>query len=261
MSAESDTPSPPLPNRRRFLALAGAALAGLCLPGTAAAFGPVSLFRMPVLEYAGNWDKRAGAPPRLMWELMKRTSIEATLDPATIRLDAPDLTDHTVLYLSGDASFPPFPEGDLSRLRRFLLYGGTLFIDGNPDGGEGFDSAVRRLTSDLFPETPMAILPDDHTLFKSFYLLDGRWGRVSHRATVEGVTREDRTPILYSQNDVGGAWMRDAYGNWTHPVIPGGERQREMAFRFGVNLVMYALCTTYKSDQVHIPFILRRTRR
>ena len=35
-------------------------------------------------------------------------------------------------------------------------------------------------------------------------------------------------------------------------------RQREMAFRFGVNLVMYALTGSYKGDQVHLPAILER---
>ena len=40
--------------------------------------------------------------------------------------------------------------------------------------------------------------------------------------------------------------------------VPGGERQRELAMRFGVNLVMYVLTGNYKSDQVHVPAILER---
>jgi hypothetical protein len=42
------------------------------------------------------------------------------------------------------------------------------------------------------------------------------------------------------------------------PVVPGGERQRELSYRAGVNLVMYALTGNYKADQVHVPFILER---
>jgi len=57
---------------------------------------------------------------------------------------------------------------------------------------------------------------------------------------------------------MGGAWARDNFGAWEHEVIPGGESQREMAFRLGINLAMYALCLDYKTDQVHVPFILRR---
>ena len=37
-----------------------------------------------------------------------------------------------------------------------------------------------------------------------------------------------------------------------------GERQREMATRFGVNIAMYALTGNYKADQVHVPDILER---
>ena len=53
---------------------------------------------------------------------------------------------------------------------------------------------------------------------------------------------------------------RDNYGTWEHECYPGGERQRELAFRLGVNLVMYALCLDYKTDQVHVPFIMKRRR-
>ena len=38
----------------------------------------------------------------------------------------------------------------------------------------------------------------------------------------------------------------------------GGETQREMAYRFGVNLVMYALTGNYKADTVHAPALLKR---
>ena len=70
--------------------------------------------------------------------------------------------------------------------------------------------------------------------------------------------RSGRAVIVYSQNDLGGAWARDRFGQWVHEVVPGGETQREHAFRLGVNLAMYALCLDYKADQVHVPFIMRR---
>jgi hypothetical protein len=47
------------------------------------------------------------------------------------------------------------------------------------------------------------------------------------------------------------------------PLLPvgrgmGGERQREIAYRFGVNLIMHVLTGNYKSDQVHVPALLER---
>jgi len=248
-------------SRRHVLfGLAGLAVAGLW-PRNVLGFGARSLFEMPTMVYDGPWEARKGATSRLAWELMKRTSVEAKLEQAEVRLSSPTLFETPFLYMSGDGAFQPFSNEDADRLRRFLLFGGFLFIDGNLEAGNGFDQSVRREMARIFPEWPLATLPQDHTLFKSFYLLDGRWGRVQNKTFVEGVTVDNRTVAVYSQNDVGGAWMRDNFGNWRLPVIPGGDRQREMAFRFGVNVAMYSLCTNYKSDQVHIPFILRRTRR
>lgn len=77
---------------------------------------------------------------------------------------------------------------------------------------------------------------------------------------VEGVERDRRLAVVYSQNDLGGAWARDGFGHWEHEVIPGGDAQREDAFRFGVNLVMYAMCLDYKTEQAHIDYILRTRR-
>ncbi len=63
--------------------------------------------------------------------------------------------------------------------------------------------------------------------------------------------------MIYIQNDLGGAWAATITATGKE-VLPGGDEQREMAIRWGVNLVMYALCLDYKSDQVHVPFIMRR---
>jgi len=64
--------------------------------------------------------------------------------------------------------------------------------------------------------------------------------------------------VVYTQNDVEGAWARDNFGNYLYDVTPGGEHQRDLSFRFGINCIMYALCINYKADQVHVPFILKR---
>jgi len=73
-------------------------------------------------------------------------------------------------------------------------------------------------------------------------------------------TCDRRLAVVYTQNDLGGAWARDGFGRWEHEVVPGGDDQREEAFRLGVNLVMYALCLDYKTEQAHIDYILRTRR-
>ena len=54
--------------------------------------------------------------------------------------------------------------------------------------------------------------------------------------------------------------FKDEFGQWDYDVGAGGEVTREMTFRLGVNLIMYALCLDYKDDQVHLPYILKRRR-
>ena len=66
---------------------------------------------------------------------------------------------------------------------------------------------------------------------------------------------------MIGANDYAGAWAVDQRGRGIMPVSPGGETQREMSYRFGVNLVMHALTGNYKDDMVHMPDIMQRLRR
>src|SRR5262249_40600650 len=68
----------------------------------------------------------------------------------------------------------------------------------------------------------------------------------------------NRAAVVYSQNDLAGAWERDESGAYAYEVSPGGEPQRELAVRGGINVCMYALCLDYKDDTVHLPLIPRK---
>lgn len=240
------------------LALLGRALLGA---RAANAIGEHSNFRFARIALPGLPDPRPTALRRLAWELVRRTSVVTSSDPVDLRLSDPALFRFPFLVLSGDRGFALPPEAELARLRRHLTYGGFLLID-SAEGraGGAFDDAVRRLLAQLLPGELPARIPDDHVLWKSFYVLSGAPGRVLAAPYVEGVERDRRLAVVYSQNDLGGAWARDGYGRWEHEVIPGGDEQREAAFRFGVNLVLYSLCLDYKTEQAHIDYILRTRR-
>lgn len=206
---------------------------------------------------------RAESIKRLLWEIEKRTAIEVTREPVLVRLsDAAELHRHPLLYWTGDRAFPMPGDDELARLRHHLVMGGMLLFD-SAEGraGGGFDDSVRALVARLFPNRSLTRVSDDHVLFRSFYLLRVPAGRIIALPQIEALSlsdRDGRAVIVYSQNDLGGAWARDRFGQWLHEVLPGGEPQREQAFRLGVNLAMYALCLDYKADQVHVPFIMRR---
>jgi hypothetical protein len=251
---------PPRPlSRRAFLRGTAAAAAGLAVPRAARAMADASKLVIGLVQHGGQWNPRPSALRRLGWELTRRTSIETANDAAPVRLDRPGLHRHPFLVLAGAGSLPPFSEVERAALRRHLQYGGFLLVDAadGSDGG-GFDAAIRRELARVLPASPLRPVARDHVIHKSFYLLDRQGGRVLVKPWIEAQALDGRLAVVYSQNDLCGAWARSELGDWEFACTPGGEAQRETAIRLGVNVAMYALCTDYKDDAVHLPFILRR---
>lgn len=247
-----------VPSRRDVLIRAGRWLGAGSAITLMGAAGPSDL-RIVQLQTPGNWNPRPTALRRLLWEVAQRTSIEVDLEPVSRPGDDPELFHDPMLYWAGDASVPRWSDDALKRLRRHLTFGGVLLVD-SADGSSGFDGTVRDAVGRLFPRLSFERIPEDHVIYKSFYLVAQTAGRKLRAPYLEGLKYQDRYAIIYSQNDLGGAWARDAFGRWEYEVTPGGERQREVTFRLGVNLAMYGLCLDYKDDLVHTPFILRRRR-
>lgn len=255
-------PAAPL-RRRALLGLLFGAGASLALRGGRAhAIGSTSLFRWAQIQYEGRWNPRETGPTRLLWEVVKRTSIECEPKPRPVRLsDTNALATLPFLCLAGGDALPPFSAAEHRNLRAHLARGGFLYIEcTDPREGSPFDRSVRELLAKVLPGEPLRLAPSDHVLHRSFYLLSQPPGRTLFKPYVEMVERDDRALVVYSQNDALGAWCRDGAGTWEHEVVPGGSQQRELAFRFGVNVVMYALCGNYKRDQVHVQYLLKRRR-
>jgi hypothetical protein len=119
---------------------------------------------------------------------------------------------------------------------------------------------------------PLEPLPPDHVLTKTFYILDnfpGRhergetWVEAIPPASLDEATRPARagdgvSPLIITSNDLASAWALGQRGEALYPLSGRDPRQREMAFRGGINIVMYALTGNYKADQVHIPALLER---
>lgn len=248
-------------NRRSFIkSLAGGALGAAAVVGEALAIGPSSAFDIAQLEYDGGlWQPREAAGRKLLLEVEKRTSILVEPEVVAVRPESEALFSHPFALWAGDRGFEPLSEEAVTRLGVYLRAGGFIFIDSSEGvtGGE-FDRAVRRELARILPTSRLEPLSAEHVLYKSFYLLDQPYGRVDASPILEAIAQDDRLLVVYGQNDAQGAWARDNFGNYLYDVTPGGERQRELSYRFGINLVMYALCINYKADQVHVPFILKK---
>lgn len=196
--------------------------------------------------------------------LNQRTAVEAS-QPMGVDIVRDDLSFFPLLYWPIGDTQPPLSQTAADNLNQYMARGGTLLIDLRqpPVATIGTDSRdrLRRLTY-MLDLPPLTVTPSDHVLTRSFYLLQdfpGRWSggdvwvEPSDSGANDGVSR-----VIVGSQDWAGAWAMDEYGRPRYPVVPGGERQREMAYRFGVNVVMYMLTGNYKSDQVHVPAILER---
>jgi len=201
--------------------------------------------------------------------LRSRTAVEPGA-PIGVHIERDDLAFFPLLYWPVALSQRRLSARAVEKLNAYLRGGGTILFDTreratlnfDPFGAGGAASAkLRDLLSGL-DIPPLMAVPSDHVLTKSFYLLSdfpGRWTGGTVWVERRGGHHNDGvSSIIIGGNDWAGAWAIDDSGVAMLPVAPGGERQRERAFRFGVNWVMYALTGNYKTDQVHVPAIIER---
>lgn len=246
-------------NRRQVFLQLSAFGAMLPIGSAAWSMGKTSLLRLGLLTGLTEAVDRESGLEKLMWEATKRTSMQTQETPSRLTLDSAAVYQSPLLVLTGLGPMIDLTDAQAGRLRHFLKLGGTLFVDdASPMGDDRFDTAFRMGLKKVWTDGELEPMMRDHTFYRTFYLLSGAKGRIERDKRLYGVNFEDRSPIIYSRNDMFGAICRDASGGWALPVRPGGARQREMALRFGLNLLMYATCLNYKRDQVHVPAILKR---
>jgi hypothetical protein len=210
--------------------------------------------------------------------LAQRTALEPAepigLDPAR-----DELAFFPVIYWAIAPGAPKPSQQALEKIDSYMKRGGTVLFDTRdaidaPPGGDMQGPgmvALRSILSSLdIPE--LEPVPRDHVLTKTFFLMKDFPGRfTSGQLWVEALpadTEEDASrparagdgvsSIIITSNDLAGAWAIRPDGQPMLPLVPGEPRQREFAFRSGVNIVMYALTGNYKADQVHIPALLER---
>jgi hypothetical protein len=199
-------------------------------------------------------------------DFVNRRTAAALAEPVGVAPGRDDLSFFPLLYWPVLGEAPQPDAGMTQALNSFMRQGGIILFDTRDEGsGEGFApgarQALRRVTRDL-TVPPLAPVAEDHVLRRAFYLLQDLPGRFTG-GTVWVAREQDRandsvSPVIIGGHDWAAAWALDQRGNNPYAVVPGGARQRTLAYRFGVNLVMYALTGNYKGDQVHVPAILER---
>ena len=212
--------------------------------------------------------------------LRDRTALEPG-SPIGVNIERDEIVFFPLIYWPVTPGAQAPSEQVAAKIDAYLKNGGTIFFDTRDhqislpnltaDDASPSQKALRRLLFNL--DVPsLEIVPADHVLTKAFYLLQsfpGRWA--GGRLWVEASQSDDAvqrrrgssnfdgvSSIIIGSNDYAAAWATDGRGKSLYPVVPGGPRQRELAYRTGINIVMYALTGNYKADQVHVPALLER---
>ena len=255
--------------------LAVLALAAVFLPARPGHAGDaitraLDIARDTHLAYMITGDSRVDAMSKaglsgLSLILRQRTTVEPAM-PVGVDPERDELAVFPLIY------WPVLRPPELSpraaaALNNYLKHGGMLVIDTQDDGQRaiaagGVDPALAALFAQIrIP--PLHPIPADHVLTRSYYLIHsfpGRTtgGRLWVEADVRGSSLDGVSGVIAGANDWAAAWALDGNGRPMAALSDDMPRQREMARRFGVNLVMYALTGNYKADQVHIPAVLQR---
>ncbi len=197
--------------------------------------------------------------------LIQRTTVEPGA-PVGVKPDVDDLSVFSLIYWP--VLRPPILSSRaIAELDVYLKNGGMLVID-TQDGGlrakaaGGIDPALGAIFSQISVPS-LRPIDRDHVLTRTYYLIidfPGRTtgGRVWVESDANGSSLDGVSGIVAGSDDWVAAWALDQNGQPIAALSDEIPRQREMARRFGINLVMYALTGNYKADQVHIPALLER---
>ena len=201
--------------------------------------------------------------------LRTRTAVDARA-PLGVDPERDDLSLYPLIYWPMTASQKPLSAEALARIDGYMKAGGTILFDtrdaessfDQTGGGGGTGTRILRALLGQLDLPPLVPVPAEHVLTRSFYLLKSFPGRsaggtVWVEAAAAGAN-DGVSSIVIGGNDWAAAWAADDGGRPLAPLEGDDPKQREYAYRFGVNLVMYALTGNYKADQVHVPALLER---
>lgn len=256
--------------RRALAVLAGLALLGAAAPPVRAqGFNdspPPLAVSETMLAYVISGDARVDSVTQaglrgLQEALVRRTAVEAA-GVVGLDVERDELAFYPLLYWPVTAKQPALSENARARIDAYMRHGGVILFDTRDGGAGGAESeALRRVLSGV-AVPPLAPVDAAHVLTKAFYLMNDFPGRRPAGPlwveAGEGGRNDGVSALVIGGGDWAAAWAADETGAALYPAVPGGERQREHAFRFGVNLMMYVLTGNYKADQVHVPAILER---
>ena len=182
----------------------------------------------------------------------QRTSIEPA-GAVGLDIERDELSFFPFIYWPVTTDAPQLSENARKKVQNYINTGGVIVFDILDQGTLDNSRALRRVLGDIQLK-PLAPFDKDHTLTKTYYLLTSLPGSSDHGSVLVEQAPSKKTESISSVIIGENNWA----GAWAGTFVAGASREQEMALRAGVNMVMYAVMGNYKSDQVHVPMILKK---
>ena len=183
--------------------------------------------------------------------LTERTSVEPGA-PVAIDLARDDLSPYPFLYWPAPSSPQRLSDAALANIDRYLAIGGLLLVDTRDANATTRGRPAQTMLAGV-DVPPLQQVTTEHVVARAFYLMRSFPGRTQSTTlwaedANAAQSRDGVAAIFIGDGDWAAAWAGEV----------SSARQRELALRFGINIVMVALTGNYKADQVHVPALLER---
>ncbi len=155
-------------------------------------------------------------------------------------------------------------ENEIKKINNYTKNGGLLIIDCKTQLNNILPDDCLKIFRNIFPLnffSKFKVLNNSHAISKSFYLLNSFPGRRNNKVFVtsnESQKSDKGASIVLSNNHWTDSWALNKDKDFLFPLLDNIENQRTLSFRFGLNLLIHSLTGNYKTDQVHVPEILKR---
>lgn len=188
------------------------------------------------LKYSGggDWYNDPTGEVNLLKYIQNVTGIKTKPEYVFVDINSDKIFNYPILFMTGHGNIS-FTEAEAKRLRKYLESGGFLYADDD----YGMDQAFRREMKKVFPDQQLQEIPFNHPIYHSFFHFDKGVPKIHEHDNKPpqafGYFIKGKLCVFYTyESNLGDGWVEpDVYND--PPEI------RELAFKMGTNIIVYAL--------------------
>jgi len=191
-------------------------------------------FRIARIKYrgGGDWYNDPSALSNLISFARNQVPLSVSRQYDDVNIGSQRIHDYPFVFMTGHGNMV-INQTEASNLRQYVDNGGFLYIDDD----YGFDSYVRTLIAETFPDDELVELPANHPIYSQvFNFSDGLPKIHEHDGKPPqgfGIFRDGRLAVYYT-------YESNLADGWAYDVHENPEEKRRAALRMGVNLLVYA---------------------